>query len=227
MSAGAASAWTDGSHPAAGAAGRHSPWLIAIGSTLALVVGNGPISVLSFGVFIKPIEQAVGWDRAHLSVAPALASFLSALCVPVMGALMDRWGVKRVLLPAICVYALNVAVIGFAGSFPLFVLLTALSGITGAAQGPVGYQKSIARFFDKHRGLATGVAMSGVGVGTAGIVVFVTCRVSVSGVGESVCARAPAPATRSSARAKKAAPGRGRRKECFTKNPPDGSILDR
>ena len=151
----------------AGPAKASSPWWIAFGSATALVVGNGPISLLSFGVFIKPIEQQMGWDRAHLSAAPALAAFLSALCVPIIGALMDRFGVKRILLPVICVFAINVAAIGLAPSFPIFMALMALAGITGAAQGPIGYQKSIARFFDRNRGLATGIAMSGVGVGTA------------------------------------------------------------
>ena len=142
-------------------------WWIPFGSAVALVVGNGPVTLLSFGVFIRPIEADVGWGRGHLSATVALAAFFSALCVPIAGALMDRRGVKRVLLPVICIYALNVAAIGLANSFPLFLALTALSGITGAAQGPIGYQKIIARFFDKHNGLATGIAMSGVGIGTA------------------------------------------------------------
>lgn len=144
-----------------------SPWPIAFGATAALIVGNGPLSVIAFGVFIRPIEAQTGWDRAQLTAAPALAALLSALCVPVIGALMDRFGVKRVLLPAIVAFAVNLAAVGLAGSYGAFMVLVALSGITGAAQGPIGYQKSIAHFFDRNRGLATGLAMSGVGIGTA------------------------------------------------------------
>jgi MFS family permease len=150
-----------------GPAKQSSRWWIAFGSAAALVVGNGPISLLSFGVFMRPIEQQMGWDRAHLSAALALTAILSALCVPFVGVLMDRFGVKRILLPAICVFAINVAAIGLAPSFPIFMALTALAGITGAAQGPIGYQKSIASHFDRNRGLVTGIALSGVGIGTA------------------------------------------------------------
>ena len=146
---------------------RKDPWPIAFGAAAALVVGNGPLGVIAFGVFIKPIEQQMGWDRAHLSAAPALAALLSALCVPVVGALMDRVGIKRVLLPAIVAFAINLAAVGLAGSYFAFMALMALTGITGAAQGPIGYQKSIAHFFHRNRGLATGLAMSGVGIGTA------------------------------------------------------------
>ena len=148
---------------------RRDPWLIALGAAAALVVGNGPLGVIAFGVFIKPIEQQMGWDRAHLSAAPALAALVSAVCVPVVGALMDRVGVKRVLLPAILAFAVNLAAVSLAGSYVAFMALVALTGITGAAQGPIGYQKSIAHFFHRNRGLATGLAMSGVGIG-AGLI---------------------------------------------------------
>ena len=144
-----------------------SPWLIVFGAAMALIVGNGPIGVVAFGVFIKPIEQQMGWDRAQISAAPALAALLSALCVPMVGALMDRFGVKRVLLPAIVAFAVNLAAVALTSNYAAFVALVALTGVTGAAQGPIGYQKSIARFFVHNRGLATGLAMSGVGVGAA------------------------------------------------------------
>jgi Sugar phosphate permease len=49
----------------------------------------------------------------------------------------------------------------------VFILLVALSGITGVGQGPVGYVKSISSFFDKRRGIAIGLAVSGTGVGAA------------------------------------------------------------
>jgi hypothetical protein len=75
-------------------------------------------------------------------------------------------------------------------------------------------------------GVGVGVGL-GVGVGTAGIVVEVTWRMSVSGVGDSVCARAPEAAPSRHTSAKRAANGRDRRKEYFTKNPPKETILNR
>jgi MFS family permease len=142
-------------------------WLLPVGGTLALIVGNGPVSVFAFGVFMGPLESEFGWSRATLSLATALCALLSALALPFVGLLMDRFGVRRPLALAICLFGLNVALIGQTTSLAWFIALTALTGVTGAAQSPIGYVKSIASHFDRRRGLAIGIAMSGIGLGTA------------------------------------------------------------
>jgi MFS family permease len=143
------------------------PWLLPIGSAIALIVGNGPISVFAFGVFIKPLEAEFGWSRASISAGLSLCGLFSALALPLVGGLMDRYGVRRPLLIAVCLFALNIAAIGGTTSLVMFIALTALSGLSGAAQSPLAYVKSISGQFNVRRGLAIGIAMSGVGVGTA------------------------------------------------------------
>jgi MFS family permease len=147
-------------------------WLIPFGSAIALIVGNGAISVFAFGVFIKPLEAQFGWSRASLSGATALCGLLSAIVLPFVGLLIDRVGVRRPLMVAIVLFAANVAAVGLSGSLLWFQLLIALTGLTGAAQGPIGYVRSISSCFDRRRGLAIGIAMSGVGLGTALIPVY-------------------------------------------------------
>jgi MFS family permease len=97
----------------------------------------------------------------------APCALLSAVTLPFVGLLMDKFGVRRPLAIAIGLFALNVAAIGQVATLPLFIALTALTGITGAAQSPIGYVKSVASYFDRRRGLAIGIAMSGIGIGTA------------------------------------------------------------
>jgi MFS family permease len=144
-----------------------SPWWISIGSFFALIVVNGSISVFSFGVFIKPLEAEFGWDRGSISAGVALCALCSAISLPVAGGLMDKYGVRPVMLTSIVLFAANIAAIALSNALAVFILLVALSGITGVGQGPVGYVKSISSFFDKRRGIAIGLAVSGTGVGTA------------------------------------------------------------
>ncbi len=59
------------------------PWLLPLGSAIALTVGNGPISVFAFGVFIKPLEAEFGWSRASISAGLSLCGLFSALALPV------------------------------------------------------------------------------------------------------------------------------------------------
>lgn len=168
-------------------------WLVPIGGALGLIVGNGPISVFAFGVFIGPLEREFGWSRADLGTAMALCALLSAITLPFVGLLMDRFGVRRPLACAIGLLAVNVALIGQSATLPMFIALTALTGVTGAAQSPIGYVKSIAGCFDRRRGLAIGIAMSGVGIGTAlvpqvvqGLVASFGWRVAYAGLGLAI-----------------------------------------
>jgi predicted MFS family arabinose efflux permease len=140
---------------------------VPVAGALGLIVGNGPISVFAFGVFIGPLENEFGWSRASLGIAMALCALLSAITLPFVGLLMDKFGVRRPLGFAICLFGLNVAAIGLSTTLPMFIALTAVTGVTGAAQSPIGYVKSIASYFDRRRGLAIGIAMSGIGIGTA------------------------------------------------------------
>jgi len=153
--------------PNRAAEGTARDWLVPLGGALGLIVGNGPISVFAFGVFIGPLEGEFGWSRASLGVAIALCALLSAITLPFIGLLMDKFGVRRPLAIAICLFALNVAAIGQSATLPMFIALTALAGATGAAQSPIGYVKCVASYFDRRRGLAIGVAMSGIGIGAA------------------------------------------------------------
>jgi MFS family permease len=144
-----------------------SPWWIAIGSAIALTVNNGAISVFSFGVFIRPLETEFGWDRASISLGLTLCALCSAISIPIAGGLMDKYGVRPVMLTSIVLFAFNVAAIALSNVLAVFILLVAISGITGVGQGPTGYIKSISSYFDKQRGIAIGIAVSGTGIGTA------------------------------------------------------------
>src|SRR6516165_8967115 len=92
---------------------------------------------------------------------------------PVLGNMMDRWSMRRVALPGIVVYTIFLSLMGLAPAvLGIFTLMFALAEMTSAIQTPLGYAKAISAWFDRRRGLALGIAMSGVGLGA------VSCRSS-------------------------------------------------
>jgi predicted MFS family arabinose efflux permease len=143
-------------------------WVVVIASTIGLIVGNGPVLLFTFGVFLKPITEQTGWPRGAMSFGVGIALTFAGLMTPVVGRLIDRWGVQRVLLLAITMFALSVAAISFApANVTGFVGLYALAGLLSSGQAPLPYAKAITSRFDANRGIALGVAMAGVGIGTA------------------------------------------------------------
>jgi predicted MFS family arabinose efflux permease len=145
-----------------------NPWWVVFGSTLGLIVGNGPITLFTFGVFLKPIVAEFGWHRATVAAAITISQLIGAICTPFVGGLVDRWGVRRVTLPFILVFAITTAAISLTPASPtVFILLYGIAGLAGAGQSPLNYAKAISAWFENRRGLALGIAMSGVGIGVA------------------------------------------------------------
>jgi MFS family permease len=145
-----------------------SPWWIVVGSVLGLLFSVGPVIQFSFGAFLLPVAKSLGVDRATLSLALLLSLCASGLAVPLVGRLVDRFGIRIVAAPLVALFALSIAAIGVCAHSPAAYLgCYAVAGLFGASQTPLIYAKSIASAFDANRGLALGIAMAGVGVGAA------------------------------------------------------------
>lgn len=143
-----------------------NPWWVVFGAVTGLLVCNGPVLGFTFGVFLKPLGADMGWNRGEASFALSAGGILSAIAVPVIGAMMDRWGIRRVALPGIVIYTFCLSLVALSPrSLWAFTMLFALAEMTSAIQTPIGYAKAIAAWFDRRRGLALGIAMSGVGIG--------------------------------------------------------------
>lgn len=143
-----------------------NPWWVVTGAVTGLFVCNGPVLGFTFGVFLKPIMADTGWSRGTVSFALSVGGIFSAIAVPILGRMMDRWSIRRVALPGIVLYSLCLGLVGLSPKvFWVFTLLFALAEMTSAIQTPLGYAKAISAWFDPRRGLALGIALAGVGLG--------------------------------------------------------------
>lgn len=143
-------------------------WWIVFGSVLSLIVGNGVINVFAAGVFFKPISAELGFGRGTISTALAATNIMTAITAPFMGRLLDKYGTRPVLLPAIVLFAITTAARSLlTSSILLLFIIFAIGGVTGAGQSTTPYSKIITAHFDKQRGLALGIVLAGVGLGTA------------------------------------------------------------
>lgn len=142
-------------------------WWVVLAAGIGLFLHYGPIIVLTFGVFFKPLSQEFGWSRAELSLAFSLSTLALSVAQPLSGLLVDRFGARTVIVPAVVLFGLGV--LSFAWLSPFLWHLYAIYvviGVVGSGTTPVPYSKVIAQWFDKKRGLALALAVAGSSVGT-------------------------------------------------------------
>ncbi len=143
-------------------------WWVVFASICGLLVGSGAINVFAFAVFLKPVTQDLHVGREFFSSGLILASTLTALGLIPFGAFIDRWGVRRVMMVGVVLYALGIAAYSFMTASPAIMYLSfSLAGLFGCIGSPVPYGAAISQWFDRQRGLAIGIAMAGVGLGVA------------------------------------------------------------
>ncbi len=142
-------------------------WVVAV-SILGLSIGPGQFAFASLGLFMVPLGDEFGWDRAQISLALTVFTVALAFSLPIAGRGVDRWGSRRVLVPSIVVCGVGlVAIPLLATHLWTLLLIFALIGSLGAGANSLPYMLTIATWFDRRRGLAIGVAMAGAGLGYA------------------------------------------------------------
>ena len=83
---------------------RYEGWRVAAASALGMLVGFASVLVYTFGIFLKPISETFDWNRESVSGAFGIAAMTAAVCAPLTGMLLDRFGPRGVILPAIVVF---------------------------------------------------------------------------------------------------------------------------
>jgi MFS family permease len=142
-------------------------WLIVFVSAFGLFLGP-PLMVFSFSVFFKSLVQDFHASRATVSFAFSLFNTVGALLIPCTGMLIDRFGARRVILVFTLLYGLGLCSALWVGNtvWQLYFLFTVLGITMASGPSPVPYGVVISHWFNRYRGLALGLSMMGIGIGS-------------------------------------------------------------
>lgn len=141
-------------------------WWVVIVAAWSFLVGPTPVVVFSFGVFLKPLIQEFHASRGAVSLAFTLHATMTALSLPFVGRLIDRFGPRKIILTSACAAGLLLLLVNFCSkNISQLYLFYAAVGIASCGVAPVSYSDVISHWFDRHRGLALGFMMAGLGTG--------------------------------------------------------------
>jgi MFS family permease len=146
----------------------HPAWLVAVVAFVALVGAAGFRATPS--VMLRPLHDEFGWSLGTISAAVSVNLLLYGLTAPFAAALMERFGIRRVVMAALLLVSLGSGLTVFmTASWQLVLLWGVLVGL-GTGSMALGFVAVIAaRWFVGRRGLVTGVLTAG---GAAGNLIF-------------------------------------------------------
>jgi sugar phosphate permease len=134
----------------------HYGWYVVAATILLLLVAAGVRSVP--GIMLVPIMQDTGWDRSAVSLAVSLGLVVFGLGSPFAGALIGRFGPRRVAVAGIVLMAVSSAVsAAMREIWQMDLVWGALSGLSTGLGGAVIGASVANRWFYARRGLVSGI----------------------------------------------------------------------
>lgn len=153
----------------------HYAWVILLVTFLGLLASAGVRTAP--GLIITPLENEFGWSRSEISFAVAISLLIFGLGAPIGGALIDRFGPRRILLTGLAVIAAGLALmLNMAELWQFHLWWGVAIGIgTGAIAGTLGATIAT-RWFNKHRGFVLGIFSA---AAAAGQFIFIPSLIAV------------------------------------------------
>lgn len=135
-------------------------WRMLLAASIAVSFSSTIVPFNTLGALVAPLAAEFGWQRGDIQFSYFLFTILSGCSYPLIGALIDRFGARRVALIGIPAFSVSFAAIGLSGpSLPMFYALWMLAGMLGAAATPVTYTRLVNEWFVARRGLALSLAL--------------------------------------------------------------------
>ena len=141
-------------------------WVLVGVAFLAVSVSFGPVIVFTFGVFLRPISEEFGWTRGEVSLAFSVAALTVSLVSPLIGRMTDRYGARPVVVICASIYAAAYASLAWlTGALTHLYATYFVIGLVGNGATQLPYSQTITEWFDRRRGAALALMMTGVGLG--------------------------------------------------------------
>jgi len=140
-------------------------WYVVAGAFITIGINYG--ARYSFGVFLKPMCEDLGWSRSVVSLALSLAILFYGIGSVLSGRLLDRFAPRWIITAGAAMAALGFFLTPFISTpLQLYLVFGVIYGLGASFFGIATCLSSVGKWFIRKRGVAIGITSIGIGVGT-------------------------------------------------------------
>jgi MFS family permease len=154
-------------------------WFVVSAAFAVTFVGFG--CAYTFSAFVESLQRDFGASRGSVSLVFSLAGFLYFGLGIISGPLADRFGSRRLAVAGMILTGLGLAAASAAHSLAEVYAAYGLGVGLGVGCAYVPAIGAVQRWFVRRRGFASGLAVSGIGVGTLAMPPLATFLIDVLG----------------------------------------------
>ncbi len=133
------------------------------------------------GVFVIPLVKHFGWTRTLAASLTMLIALTSALAGPITGRLLDSLAAQKVMAAGVAITAFALLAAGRANSFGAMAAAHVMMGVGTAASTMIPVSLVTSNWFGARRGVALGIAMSGMSLGASAMTSFASYVIAIAG----------------------------------------------
>jgi len=143
-------------------------WRILVIAMFGVGINVNASLLYAFGTLVLPLQQAFGWARADLQAAVSFVFFGAVIGTQVVGWLNHRYGMRRVTLFSLpCLAAMFLITTQLTSSIVSLYICFALLPLASMGCTQVTWTHLVNLWFERNRGLALAIVLSGTGVAAA------------------------------------------------------------
>jgi MFS family permease len=141
-------------------------WRALAGSGVLAMFGVSALYGSTFGLFLLPLQQSLGWSRGEIAFALTLATLFTPLVAPLTGWVIDKVPLRPLILAGVVLQSLNFAAFSLMeGSVWVYYGLCLALMVTAAGASLLSLAKLVQGWFDRSLGRALGLLFACGGVG--------------------------------------------------------------
>ncbi|HCI3965730.1 MFS transporter [Pseudomonas aeruginosa] len=145
-------------------------WRILLLSVVGIAISINASLLYGFGTLVVPLEQAFGWSKSEQQVAITFLFGGAVVSLQLVGWFNLRFGMKRITVISLALLSLAyLATTQLHGSVWSLYLAFAILPLVGMGALAVTWTQLLSLWYDRNRGLALAIGLSGTGL-TAAII---------------------------------------------------------